>query len=101
MANLYKTVMVAVTTTGSDVYLFTAPTGGCIVRNVMIYANGAATVTVKYDDRTTSAAIKKATPAANETFEPFSAPLGMPGAHSILVNTSATLNALITYVEFT
>lgn len=92
--------MVAVTTTGSDVAIFTAPTGGCIVRGVMIYANSAATVTVKYDDRTTSAAIKKVTPAANETFEPFSTPLGMRVAHSIIVNTSATLNALITYVEF-
>lgn len=92
--------MVEVTTTGSDVYIFTSPNGGCIVRNVIIYSKGAATVIVNCDDRTTHAAINKATLGANETFEPFSAPLGMPAAHSISVNTGFALNVLITYVEF-
>ena len=100
MANTYKTVMFEVTTTGSDVDVFTAPSGGCIVRNVMIYAKGALTVTVLYDDRTTNAAINKATLALDEMWEPFSTPLGMRSANTISVNTSDALNVLITYVEF-
>lgn len=101
MANTYKTTIVEVSTTGSDVDVFTAPSGGCIVRNVMIYAKGAATVVVNYNDRTTDAAINKATLTTDELWEPFSAPLGMLSANIISVNTSAALNVLITYVEFT
>jgi len=100
MANLYKTVMTEVTTTGSDVAVFTAPSGGCIVRNVMIYSKGAGTVTVKYDDRTTDVVINKATVATDELWEPFSSPLGMLTANVISVNTSVAVNVLVTYVEF-
>jgi len=100
MANTYKTVMVEVSTTGSNVVVFSAPSGGCIVRNVMIYAKGAATLSVLYDDRTTNVAINKATLALDEMWEPFSTPLGMQSANTISVNTSAALNVLITYVEF-
>lgn len=100
MANTYKTVMVEVSTTGSNVVVFSAPSGGCIVRNVMIYAKGASTTSVLYDDRTTNVAINKATLATDEMWEPFSAPLGMLSANTISVNTSAALNVLITYVEF-
>ena len=100
MANLYKTVMTEVTTTGSDVPVFTAPGGGCIVRNVMIYAKGSGTVAVGYDDRTTDAVINKATVATDEMWEPFSSPLGMLSANVISVNTSVAVNVLVTYVEF-
>ena len=100
MANLYKTVMTEVTTTGSDVAVFTAPSGGCIVRNVMILSKGAGTVTVKYDDRTTDVVINKATVATDELWEPFSSPLGMLTANVISVNTSVAVNVLVTYVEF-
>lgn len=101
MANQYKTSIVVVSTTGSDVPVFTAPSGGCIVRNVMIYAKGAGNVVVSYDDRTTIAAINKTTMAANETWEPFSKPIGMPYTNTISVNTGVELHVLITYVEFT
>ena len=101
MANQYKTVMVEVATTGSDVDIFTAPSGGCIVRNVMIYAKGAGTVVMKYDDRTTDVAINKATLATDEMWEPFSTPLGMLSANVLTVNSGVALNVLITYVEFT
>ena len=100
MANLYKTVMTEVTTTGSDVAVFTAPSGGCIVRNVMIHSKGAGTVNVKYNDRTTDALINKATVATDELWEPFSSPLGMLTANVISVNTSVAVNVLVTYVEF-
>jgi len=100
MANLYKTVMVEVSTTGSDVDVFTAPSGGCIVRNVMIYSKGAGTVTVKYDDRTTDTAINQATLATDEMWEPFSSPLGMLSANVISVNSGVAVNVLVTYVEF-
>ena len=100
MANTYKTVMVEVSTTGSDIDIFSAPSGGCIVRNVMIYAKGAGAVTVKYDDRTTDAAINKATLTTDEMWEPLSSPLGMLSANIISVNTAVALNVLITYVEF-
>ena len=100
MANTYKTVMFEVTTTGSDVDVFTAPSGGCIVRNVMIYAKGAGTVVVKYDDRTTDIAINKATLTTDEMWEPFSTPLGMLDSNVISVNSGVAVNVLITYVEF-
>lgn len=101
MANLYKTVMVEVSTTGSDVDVFSAPSGGCIVRNVMIYSKGAGTVIVKYDDRTIDTAINSATLATDEMWEPFSSPLGMLSANVISVNSGVAVNVLITYVEFT
>ena len=101
MANQYKTVMVEVATTGSDVDIFTAPSGGCIVRNVMIYAKGAGTVVVKYDDRTTDTAINKATLVTDEMWEPFSTPLGMLSSNVLTVNSGVAVNVLITYVEFT
>ena len=100
MANYYKTVMVEVSTTGSDVDVFVSPSGGCIVRSVMIYAKGAGAVLVKYDDRATDAAINKATLTTDEMWEPFSSPLGMLTANKISVNTAMALNVLITYVEF-
>ena len=100
MANLYKTVIVEVSTTGTDVPVFSAPSGHCIVRNVMIYAKGSGTVVVNYDDRTTDAAINKATVATDELWEPFSTPLGMLSANVISINTSVAVNVLITYVEF-
>ena len=100
MANTYITTTAEVTTTGSNVIFFTSPSGGCIVRNVMIYAKSAATVTVNYDDRTTDVSIHKVTLAADELWEPFSTPLGMPAANFLKVNTSAALNVLITYVQF-
>lgn len=92
--------MVEVTTTGSNVNVFSAPTGGCIVRNVMIYAKAAATATVLYDDRTTQVAINKAALLLDEMWEPFSTPIGMVYADNISVNTSGALNVLVTYVEF-
>ena len=93
--------MVGVSTTGSDVDVFTAPSGGCIVRNVMILSKGAGTVNVKYNDRTTNALINKATLATDEMWEPFSSPLGMLSANVISVNSGVAVNVLITYVEFT
>lgn len=93
--------MVEVSTTGSDVDVFTAPSGGCIVRNVMIYSKGAGTVTVKYDDRTIDTAINSATLVTGEMWEPFSSPLGMLSANVISVNSGVAVNVLITYVEFT
>ena len=101
MANQYKTVMVEVATTGSFVDVFTAPSGGCIVRNVMIYAKGAGTVVVNYDDRTTDIAINKATLVTDEMWEPFSTPLGMLTNNVISINPGVAVNVLITYVEFT
>jgi hypothetical protein len=101
MANSYKTVMVEVSTTGTDIPVFTAPSGHSIVRNVMIYAKGSGTVVVKYDDRTTNAAINKATLTTDELWEPFSTPLGMLSANVINVNTAVAVNVLVTYVEFT
>ena len=100
MANTYKTVTVEVSTTGSDIDIFSAPSGGCIVRNVMIYAKGAGAVVVRYDDRTTDVVINKATLASDEMWEPFSSPLGMLSANILTVNTAVALNVLITYVEF-
>lgn len=93
--------MVEVSTTGSDVDVFVSPSGGCIVRNVMIIAKGAGAVNVKYNDRTTNAVINKATVATDELWEPFSSPLGMLTANVISVNTSVAVNVLVTYVEFT
>ena len=100
MANTYITTTAEITTTGSNVTFFTAPSGGCIVRNVMIYAKSAATVTVNYDDRSTDVAIHKATLATNELWEPFSTPLGMPSSNFLKLNTSAAVNVLVTYVQF-
>lgn len=102
MANTYKTVMVEVSTTGSDVDVFESPTGGCIVRNVMIYAkSGSTTVYVNYDDRTTDVQVaSEASMAAGETWRPFATPIGMLAAHKLSVNTNAAVNVLITYVEF-
>lgn len=93
--------MVEVTTTGSNVTVFTAPSGGCIVRNVMIYPRAIGTIEVGYDDRTTSTMINAATLTAYEMWEPFSTPLGMLSANVIYVNTAVAVNVLITYVEFT
>ena len=92
--------MVEVTTTGSDVDVFTAPSGGCIVRNVMIYAKSAGTIIVKYDDRATDTVINIGTLAADEMWEPFSTPLGMLALNVISVNSGVAVNVLITYVEF-
>ena len=95
--------MVEVATTGSDIDVFVSPTGGCIMRHMMIYAkSGSTTVYVKYDDRTTDVNIAtEASMAANETWIPFSSPLGMPDTHKLSVNTNEAVNVLITYVEFT
>lgn len=101
MANTYKTVMFEVATTGSDIDVFTAPGGGCIVRNVMIYSKGAGTVTVKYDDGKIDTAINSATLVTGEMWEPFSSPLGMLSANVISVNSGVAVNVLVTYVEFT
>lgn len=102
MANLYKTVMVEVATLGSDIDVFVSPTGGCIMRHMMVYAkSGSTTVYVKYDDRTTDVNIAtEASMAANETWVPFASPLGMPATHKLSVNTNEAVNVLITYVEF-
>lgn len=100
MANTYKTDMVVVSTTGSNVIFFTA-SADLIVRDVMIYAKGgAATVYVLYDDRTTDDVVAKKSLAADETWRPFTTPIAMPSAHELKVNTSETLTILITYVEF-
>ena len=103
MANLYKTLMVEVSTTGSDVDVFVSPTGGCIMRHMMIYAkSGSTAVYVKYDDRTTDVNIAtEASMSATETWVPFASPLGMPATHKLSVNTNEAVNVLITYVEFT
>lgn len=102
MANSYKTVMVEVTTTGSDIDVFTSPSGGCIMRHMMVFAKTAATtVQVKYDDRTTDVNIAtEASMAVNETWVPFASPLGMQPDHKLSVNTNEAVNVLITYVEF-
>jgi hypothetical protein len=100
MANTYKTEMVSVTTTGSNVLVFTA-SGSLIVRDVMIYAKGgAATVSVLYDDRSTDDVVAKESLTADETWRPFTAPIAMLSAHELKVNTNASLTILITYVEF-
>ena len=100
MANTYKTEMVSVTTTGSNVLIFTA-SGSLIVRDVMIYAKGgAATVSVLYDDRSTDDVVAKESLTADETWRPFVTPIAMLSAHELKVNTSAAVTILITYVEF-
>jgi hypothetical protein len=100
MANTYQTQIVSVTTTGSNVLIFTA-SGSLIVRDVMIYAKGgAATVSVLYDDRTTDDVVAKESLTADETWRPFAAPIAMLSAHELKVNTSAAVTILITYVEF-
>lgn len=100
MANSYTTTITAVDTTGSDVTVF-ASRGNTIVRDMHIYAKGgAATVSVKYDDGTTNAVIAKKSLAADEKWHPFAAPIAPLLNHELKVNTSATLNILITYVEF-
>ena len=100
MANTYNTEIVGVTTTGSNVLVF-ASGAKTIVRDVMIYAKGgAADVSVLYDDRTTDAVVAKESLAADDTWRPFTAPLAMPDAHELKVNTSAEITVLITYVEF-
>jgi len=100
MANTYKTDMVSVTTTGSNVLVFIA-SGDLIVRDVMIFAKGgAATVSVLYDDRTTDDVVAKKSLSADETWRPFTAPVAMRNAHELKVNTTDTLTILITYVEF-
>jgi hypothetical protein len=100
MANTYKTDMVSVTTTGSNVLVFTASTS-LIVRDVHIYAKGgAATVSVLYDDRTIDDVVAKKSMTADEKWHPFASPIAMLSAHEIKVNTSAALTILITYVEF-
>ena len=102
MANSYKTDIIAVATTGSDVDFFTSPTGGCIVRDVMIYAKTASTtVSVLYDDRTDDAQIATETSmASGDTWRPFATPIGMQPTHKLSVNTNEAVNVLITYVEF-
>ena len=96
----YQTEMVSVSTTGSNVIIFTA-SGNTIVRDVMIYAKGgAATVSVLFDDRTTDDVVAKKSLSADETWRPFTAPVAMTSAQDIKVNTDATLTILITYVEF-
>lgn len=100
MANSYLTTLTAVTTTGSDVTVFTSR-ADTIVRDVQIYAKGgAATVSVKYDDGTTDDVIAKKLLIADETWRPFAAPLATPDTHELKVNTSVAVNVLITYVEF-
>ncbi len=94
--------MVEVSTLGSDIDVFVSPTGGCIMRHMMVYAkSNSTTVYVKYNDRTTDANIAtEASMAGNETWIPFASPLGMPSGHTLSVNTNEELNVLITYVEF-
>ena len=100
MANTYQTEIVSVTTTGSNVLVFTA-SGSLIVRDVMIYAKGgAATVSVLYDDRTTDDVVAKESLTADETWRPFATPIAMLSAHELKVNTSAALTIRITYEEF-
>ena len=100
MANTYLTTLVNVSTTGSNVLVFTS-SAKTIVRDVLIHAKGAAaTVSVLYDDRTTDDAVAKNSLTADETWRPFTTPLAMPSAHELKINTSATVNVLITYVEF-
>ena len=101
MANTYNTTLVNVTTTGSNVLVFVS-SAKTIVRDVLIYAKvGAATVSVLYDDRTTDDVVAKNSLSADETWRPFTAPLAMPSAHELKVNTDAAVNVLVTYVEFT
>jgi len=102
MANSYKTDVIEVSTTGSDVDFFTSPSGGCIVRDVMIYAKTAnTTVGILYDDRTDDARVATETSmAVGDTWRPFTTPIGMEGAHRLSVNTNEAVNILITYVEF-
>ena len=100
MANTYKTEIVSVTTTGSNVLVFVSG-AKTIVRDVMIYAKGeAATVAVLYDDRTTDAVVAKESLAADGTWRPFTTPLAMPDTHELKVNTDEDITVLITYVEF-
>jgi len=100
MANAYKSKLVVVSTTGSNVIFFTAD-GNTIVRDVMIYAKGgAATVPVLYDDRTTDDVVAKKSLSADETWRPFATPLAMRNVHELKVNTTEALTILITYVEF-
>ena len=100
MANIYNTTLVSVTTTGSNVIVYTSP-GKTIVRDVAIYAKGTTpTVSTLYNDRTSTLVLDQTTLTTSATHRPFATPLGMPNAHEILVNTSAEVNVLITYVEF-
>ena len=100
MANSYKTDMVSVTTTGSDVLIFAASTS-LIVRDVMIYAKGGhANVSVIYNDRTIDDVVVKGSLSADETWRPFATPIAMLSSHELKVNTSAALTILVTYVEF-
>lgn len=100
MANTYKTDMVVVSTTGSNVIFFTA-SADLIVRDVMIYAKGGVlTAAVLFDDKTTDDVVAKKTLTADETWRPFTAPLAMVSGHELKVNTSDTITILITYVEF-
>jgi len=101
MANTYLTTLVEVTTTGSNVVVFTASSKS-IVRDVMIYAKGTTPiVSVLFDDRTSQLVVAKTQIATDGTFRPFATPIAVPIANAILVNTSANLHVLITYVEFT
>lgn len=100
MANTYKTDMVVVSTTGSNVIFFTA-SADLIVRDVMIFAKaGAATVAVLFDDKTTDDVVAKKSLAADETWRPFTTPLAMVSGHELKVNTNDTIVILVTYVEF-
>jgi hypothetical protein len=100
MANAYKSKLVVVSTTGSNVIFFTAD-GNTIVRDVMIYAKGgAANVAIFYDDRTNDDAVAYKAMSADETWRPFATPLAMNDLHELKVNTSVSVNILITYVEF-
>jgi len=101
MANNYITELVSVTTTGSNVVVFNAGEKS-IVRDVMIYAKGTTpTVSVLFNDRTSTLVVAKETIATDATFRPFATPLAVPLSSEIIVNTSAEINVLITYVEFT
>jgi len=101
MANTYLTTLVEVTTTGSNVVVFTASSKS-IVRDVMIYAKGTTpTVSVLFYDRTSTLVVAKEAMATDATFRPFATPLAMPSSSQILVNTSDNLHVLITYVQFT
>jgi len=101
MANTYLTTLVEVTTTGSNVVVFNA-SSKCIVRDVMIYAKGTTpTVSVLFNDRTSTLVVAKESMATDATFRPFATPLAMPSSSEIIVNTSADLHVLITYVQFT
>lgn len=100
MANSYNSVLVSVSTTGSNVIVYQASEHS-IVRSVLIHAKGTTpTVSVLYDDRTTDDVIAKKTLTADETWTPFTTALSVPSAHEIKVNTTDTINVLITYVEF-